>query len=182
MGNDLSDYAALVSKVDAKFAEIERRHPASIRCGEGCHTCCLPGLTVFGVERRALARWIRITPGKAAAIRRNATEAPHGGGRCALLDAAGRCLVYPVRPLVCRSHGVPLRVRIEPGSNPTDDVCPLNFEGVAIASLEGSDRIDLDTLNLLLGLVQRRFDPTDPGARFPLTADGLLGRSRSSER
>jgi Fe-S-cluster containining protein len=45
--------------------------------------------------------------------------------RCAALDPAGRCKIYEARPLVCRSHGVPIRMR--QGGLPVVQACHRNF-------------------------------------------------------
>ena len=50
---------------------------------------------------------------------------PRGIDRCAALDGAGRCKIYEARPLVCRSHGVPIRLRR--GSLPVVQACHRNF-------------------------------------------------------
>jgi len=64
---------------------------------------------------------------------RSAAEAgpgdPHaaapGAERCAALDRDGRCKIYDARPLVCRSHGVPIRLR--QGGLPVVQACHRNF-------------------------------------------------------
>lgn len=48
-----------------------------------------------------------------------------GIDRCAALDTAGRCKIYAARPLVCRSHGAPIRMR--EGSLPVVQACHRNF-------------------------------------------------------
>ena len=63
----------------------------------------------------------------AAEQRRNLAD-PGPPDRCAGLDAAGRCRIYPARPLVCRSHGVPIRLR---GALPVIQACHRNFTRIA---------------------------------------------------
>jgi hypothetical protein len=48
-----------------------------------------------------------------------------GAGRCAALDGGGRCRIYGARPLVCRSHGVPIRLRDR--GLPVVQACHRNF-------------------------------------------------------
>lgn len=168
----LHEYQAVLHKVDAKFAEIQGKHAARMQCGAGCHACCLPGLTVCGVERDHLLQHIDATPGLQERLEQLQAQNPHGGTRCSMLDADGRCLVYAARPLVCRSHGVPLHV--EAGRL---DACPLNFTDLPLAQLDAADRIDLQTLNLLLAVVQRRYDASGAERRFALTIDGLRAQT-----
>jgi hypothetical protein len=168
MQDRLAEYRAVVAKVDAKFEEIRARHAASFACASGCHACCAPGLTVSGVEKAAIAEHIQAhdLQGTLEALDR---ERPHGDARCRFLDAAGQCAIYAVRPIVCRSHGAPVRV---PGGRL--DACPLNFRGVPLDRLAPTDSIHVETLSTLLFVIGRRFDPQDEGRRFPLTVAGLL--------
>src|SRR5262249_7716586 len=93
-----------------------------MQCSTGCSDCCHVRLTITAVEaaairahvagwppdqRRALAggQTDRADPTDRTALPGDETD------RCAALDATGRCKIYEARPLVCRSHGVPIRMR-----------------------------------------------------------------------
>ncbi len=152
----LATYRELLAKVDAKFAEIASAHPASLQCRLGCHSCCKPGLTVSALEAESLRRFFT-AQAKAREERQEILRTdPHGGTRCGLLNARGACIAYEARPLVCRSHGVPLRIK--EAATERLDVCPLNFPGENLASLPASDSINLETLNTLLSLLNRQFN------------------------
>ena len=110
---------------------------------------------------------VRQTQGLDERLRQLQAHPPHGEQRCELLDADGRCAVYAARPIVCRSHGAPLRL-----PDGQLDACPLNFEGEDLARL--GDCIDVQTLDTLRFVVARRYDPHDDGRRYPLTIDELL--------
>jgi len=166
------EYRAVLAKVDAKFADIRGRHEASFGCRNGCHACCAPGLRVATVEQQHLAEHIRMTPGLRTQLEALAAADPHGGTRCALLMADGACAVYEARPLICRSHGAPVRVR-EAGQVRLD-VCSLHFRGVQLAALPPGDCIDVETLNTLLFVVNRRAHPDDAGERHLLTLEAIL--------
>ena len=45
----LATYEQLLAKLEHKFAEIQARNQSQMKCGRGCHACCVPNLTVFGV-------------------------------------------------------------------------------------------------------------------------------------
>jgi hypothetical protein len=165
----LANYRALVAKVDAKVAEISARHPAALACRAGCHGCCQPGLTVNSVEAAHLAAFLAADPARRARAREAVAADAHAGTRCALLAADGRCSVYEARPIVCRSHGVPVQVlRTTIAKVKTRDVCPLNFVGLPLAELPAGDLIDLDTLNTLMALIDAQHGGA--GTRTPLAA------------
>ena len=77
---------------------------------------------------------------------RHHVAAHAGGERCPLLEDH-RCLLYAARPIICRTHGLPI-IYTE-GNERKVDCCPLNLnEGDQPVS--GSAIIDLDRLNTLL--------------------------------
>jgi Fe-S-cluster containining protein len=141
-----SPLGQLHAKVDAFFARVEARHGDEVACRTGCADCCRARLTVTGVEARAIAgevaRW-SIEQRRALAAQ---VEARHGDPRCAALDDADRCTIYEARPIVCRSHGVP--VRLQRGSLPVIEVCPRNFARSAPAADCVLDQATLSTLVL----------------------------------
>ena len=106
----MSRYPELAAKVDAFFARVQARHGDQMKCGSGCSHCCHVRLTVTGVEAKALHAEISgWDPTRKAALAANAAASPPD--RCAALDPDGHCLVYAGRPLVCRSHGAPIKIR-----------------------------------------------------------------------
>jgi hypothetical protein len=124
MGN-AHDIGKLHAAIDVMVARIVEAHGDRLRCAPGCCDCCVDGLTVFEVEAQ------HILDHHAEAL-----SDPHPPGRCALLDRAGRCRVYPHRPYVCRTQGLPLRWIDETGDVvERRDICPLNEPGPAIEEL-----------------------------------------------
>ena len=170
----IARYRELVAKVDAAFNAIQAQHTHAMKCGRGCAACCKPKLTVCAVERAAIRDYLVAQPDTAAAVSANAAADPHRGKACAMLDSSGSCLIYPVRPLVCRSHGAPLSYKPTKGLEQRD-VCPLNFTDGDLASLPPNDFINLDTLNTLLALINKAFAPAASLARFPLDLAGITG-------
>ncbi len=165
-----ANLAALHAKVDAKFADIAARHPDQVNCRRGCHSCCLPNLTVVGVEAARIRQYFVDHPDALAAARTNARDKPHGATRCAMLDVDGGCVIYPVRPTLCRAHGAPALV--SKPSGPQLDVCPLNFTNIKLETLP-DDRIGVDHLNTLLFLTGELWQPGTSRKRVRLTLRGL---------
>lgn len=166
-------YRALLAKADAKFAEVEGRHPSAFQCRSGCHGCCLPGLSVSSLEAAHISAYLADHPDVARRAAAAEKDDPHHGKRCAFLDAAGACTIYEVRPLICRTHGMPVKYKTEDGAL-ARDVCPLNFTSTPVASLPEQDVLHLDTVNTILALLNEQFAPGQGGARAPLTPSHML--------
>ena len=166
----LADYRQLIAKVDAHVAGVVAACADQLACKPGCSSCCRH-LTVTAVEAFALAGALRERPSGEVERLRALAAAAAGDMDCPLL-AGGLCQLYAARPLICRTHGLPLLVEDEAGQRV--DFCPLNF--TAAESLPSSLVLDLEKLNTLLALVNRRFleglaaAGTDLPARLSLAA------------
>jgi hypothetical protein len=160
----VSRYTELVAKVDAFFARVAARHGDDMQCGSGCSDCCEVRLTITAVEAQAIASALAAWP----ALRREALAANARGAtsqRCAALDPGGRCLIYEVRPLACRSHGAPIRMHER--SLPVIESCFRNFTRV---TPDADCVLDQTTLSALVLAVDR--DAGGDGTRVDLA--GLL--------
>jgi Fe-S-cluster containining protein len=171
--NSLENYFRLVEKVDELCLRITERFRESISCRRGCDACCRH-LTLFPVEGAALAQALKgAEPALAENIRIRALEATPDGP-CPLLEN-GDCLLYEARPLICRTHGLPLLSSSE--GEKRVDFCPENFRG--LESLPGSAVIDLEMLNSSLVAVNtlfvREVFPEEPGLDRGSIAEWLLG-------
>jgi hypothetical protein len=172
--DDLAEYRALVAKVDGAVDAALARAGDQVTCHAGCSSCCVDGLSVLPVEAFAIAA-------HAAVHGVSSLRAGHDG--CVFLDDGGRCGIYATRPLLCRTHGLPLRSTSSPAADaqpPTrgsglkilDDVsvCALNFNGRAPRP---SEALDADVLLQLLVTVDRRYR-----ARVGLPDDASRARLR----
>ena len=167
--DDLAEYRALVGKVDDAVARAADRAGDQLTCRSGCASCCVDGLSVLPVEAFALAAAVeaRVAAGHDLPAVRPTDDA------CVFLDVDNRCAVYEARPLLCRTHGLPL-VTGEPARGAlriVDDVsvCALNFPDRLPTR---ADALDAGRLLQLLVTVDRRFRarvglPDDAG-RIPL--------------
>lgn len=159
MSRAVSRIEELAHKVDAFFARVAVRHGTDMQCATGCSDCCHVRLTVTAVEAAAIRAHVTTWPTEQ---RRNLAEAGPTD-RCAALDAAGRCKIYPARPLVCRSHGVPIRLRR--GALPVVQACYRNFTHTTPDPDCVLDQVTLSTTLLAVDAAEAR-DPageTGPG-------------------
>ncbi|CAN5801622.1 hypothetical protein BH11MYX2_BH11MYX2_08140 [soil metagenome] len=120
----MSRLVELQGKVDAFFARAEARHGDDMQCTTGCSDCCHVRLTVTTVEAAAIWEHLQaLAPAEREALATAAEQA--APDRCTALGPDGRCRIYAVRPIVCRSHGAPIRMRRD--SLPVIESCFRNF-------------------------------------------------------
>lgn len=140
----LTQYRLLLEKVDRFSAAIGQRFADHIACRRGCDACCTH-IGVMVVEAIAIAQAVAALPeAERDAIRQRARTMADGDA-CPLLQE-GVCLLYHARPVICRSHGLPLLLE-EDGTKRLDH-CPLNFQGME--SLPGEAVLNLEILNQAL--------------------------------
>lgn len=156
----------LRARVDDHFTRTHARHAASMHCHLGCDRCCHVRLTVFGIEAERIAAALRALesddPELRARIRRQADDPTHAD-RCALL-VDGRCATYQERPLICRSHGVPVLAPSDDGDAAVS-CCPLNFEDGAFPR---DALLHVEAVNRPLSVMATLWD--GEGTRVSLTA------------
>jgi uncharacterized protein len=117
----VSRLGELYVKVDGFFDRVATRHGEDMQCTTGCSDCCHVRLTITEVEAAAIRRLVEAWP-----VEQRRALADRGpDDHCAALDAGGRCKVYEARPIVCRSHGAPIRMR--KASLPVIEACFRNF-------------------------------------------------------
>lgn len=116
----MSRLGELTAKIDGFFARVEARHGDDMQCQTGCSDCCHVRLSVTGVEADAIRAHVATLP---AVSRAQFNQGPVD--KCAALDPTGRCMIYEARPVICRSHGAPIRMRRD--SLPVLESCYRNF-------------------------------------------------------
>jgi Fe-S-cluster containining protein len=162
----LENYRALLARVDELCGQTVSRFESHISCRPGCDACCRH-LSLFAVEAAALKAALELLPPQEAElIREKGLTAPPD--RCPLLHD-GLCLLYQARPIICRTHGLPLLVSREGQSGV--DFCPENFQGVE--TIPGSAIIHLDRLNEMLAAINALFLRSFPGPERIAMAEAL---------
>lgn len=145
----------LHGKVDGFFTRVEARHGSDMQCATGCSDCCHVQLTITSVEAAAIRQLVERWPDD----RRASLAEP--GPHCAALDPQGRCKIYDARPIVCRSHGAPIRMRR--ASLPVIESCFRNFTQT---EPDADCVLDQETLSALTLAVDR--DAGGTGERVDL--------------
>jgi len=164
----LENYLALLSRVDELCGQTAARFDSQITCHAGCDACCRH-LSVFAVEAAALGQALKSISESQVALIRQTAEQSGPEAPCPLLHQ-GLCLLYQARPIICRTHGLPLLISRDGSSGV--DFCPENFRG--LSSIPGSAVIDLDRLNAMLATINALYLQSFPGPERLTVAQALL--------
>ena len=158
---NLRNYRILVARIDELCRRIVAEYGEYLVCGEGCDGCCRH-VSIFPVEAVALAEALGGLPAEQAAHIRELARAASTVDACPLLEN-GRCLLYSARPIICRTHGLPLLIGQE--GEERIDFCPKNFREVA--SIPAVAVINLDLLNATLAAINAVFSTSRRGSAEP---------------
>ncbi|QXE92583.1 YkgJ family cysteine cluster protein [Geomonas subterranea] len=163
----LENYLALLSRVDEICQRTFEAFSPHITCRAGCDACCRH-LSIFAVEAAALTRALRELPAGEAELVRAKARGAREDSPCPLLHD-GLCLLYQSRPIICRTHGLPLLLSRD--GERTVDFCPENFQG--LPSIPGSAVIDLERLNVMLATINALYLQSFPGPERLTIAQAL---------
>ncbi|GFO58290.1 hypothetical protein GMST_06150 [Geomonas silvestris] len=167
----LDNYRALLARIDEMCRATAERFHEEIVCRPGCDSCCRH-LSIFAVEAAALTQALRELPVEQAQEIRSAAAQAAADGPCPLLKG-GLCLLYRARPIICRTHGLPLLL-IREGAKGVD-FCPENFRG--LTSIPGNAVLDLERLNEALATINALYLRSFPGPERLTLAQALLADS-----
>ena len=149
----LRNYHRLIDQVDTDCRRIQEGYAGQIACEKGCAVnCCRIHLSVFPIEAVSLAMALKkLSREMVRHIRQKAGQA-NSFGPCPLLEEGG-CLMYPSRLMICRTHGLPMR--IEYRGKQSIGFCRKNFR--KLDPIPDDAVIDLDCLNNHLAAVNQLF-------------------------
>ena len=176
----LEGLQGLFQQVDQAFHAISKRHPREFSCKKGCADCCNAFFDVSYVEAVALHKGWGKLPRKVKrevlkqakkAMRQLERMSGHEDPsrvriRCPLLMKGNVCALYELRPVNCRTYGV-----------------PTNFQGKAHVCPVSGFRLGERYTTLNLGPIQERLlmlsmeaGATRLGAARFTIADIILGQ------
>lgn len=151
MAFDFSRLNQFYSLLDRETAGIAVRFGNQLKCKAGCADCCVDGITVWAVEAAHIENCY-------SDLLQTAKPAPEGG--CAFLDEQRHCRIYPARPYVCRTQGLPLRWLEENDSRHLQefrDICPLNEEEIDLLQLDEKECWTIGPFESDLAHLQKEF-------------------------
>lgn len=148
MDDPLKSYLALVEKVDAFFDRVAERYGDKIKCAPGCADCCRRIITLypFEIERMMAAAAELDSAELKGVIQRSRQAEGNLEAACPMLKE-DRCLIYADRPIICRTHGLPMLV---PGEDSLS-MCVYNLRG--LEHLDSDCVLDLKPVNQILATI-----------------------------
>ena len=109
-------YYQLIADLDTTITALAgNRFQSILRCGPGCSDCCMQ-FSVLPLEAAFIAEILQA----------KILVAGNDREKCLLL-ADDLCQVYEVRPVICRTQGLPLGYVDEVAGAIEVSACPLNF-------------------------------------------------------
>lgn len=142
-------------RIDEHFEAAYDRSQDEMRCGRGCDACCYVRLSVFSIEaqgiERSLAELAQRAPALRERVRRQADD-PAAAEHCPML-VDGACAIYDDRPLICRSHGLP--IALDGDHEGEVHWCELNFVDAAPPS---ASVLRLEAVNKPLSVMALMWD------------------------
>ena len=150
------------------FAEFQKKHGQNMQCRSGCSSCCYVDLSIFEGEAQIIIDWAANLPENQKTNVLNALQSQEGVWKKNTLGKKNKpcpflinntCSVYEVRPIICRTQGMPLQYKISDVKNQVQlavDVCPLNFSTENTLP-DRAQWLDLDRLNSLQSIAENHF-------------------------
>jgi Fe-S-cluster containining protein len=134
LSNAIDDYRTLRQQADGTATNLKRIHAGQMVCKKGCCQCCV-NLTVFPVEFFSM-----VDEMKQAGVTKPVFDAAK---ECGYLNKQGECVIYPYRPIICLTQGLPLAFYDEDTQGYSVTFCQKNFTDT------GSERLDFNAENTL---------------------------------
>lgn len=113
----MHNFSLLLSKIDKTTLKLFDHHSTHLACRKGCDQCCM-NFRLLPVEFHFIVDQLKE---KQIKINNLASDE-----ECPFL-VDHECQIYEYRPIICRSHGLPILTMDEEGENWELSFCPLNF-------------------------------------------------------
>lgn len=153
-------YYQLRTEIDVLSESIEKEHHQHLKCKKGCDHCCM-AISVFPVEFYAIEA--EINPDKLPVM-----PLPQDDTNCRyLVDHS--CSIYKSRPVICRTHGLPLLYMSLDGDDYELSCCELNFTDFDMADFNEENTYPMYRINSELYSINKEFVLTFENGKYSET-------------
>ncbi len=167
----------LFNQIDNAVATVAQKHPREFRCKKGCSDCCNAVFDISLAEAMLIKKYFSMLGRKTRRqVLKKAKEAQKTWDEnfvaktiddisklripCPLLSRDEECLLYEVRPVNCRTYGVPTEI------NGHGHVCSLS----GFKAGQSYPTIRLNIIQEELLKISGQVDPQKANQRWPISA------------
>lgn len=144
---EISNYIELRTEISELSEKLGTLHKDRMACKKGCSSCCM-NFKVLPVEYFSMLKQLKENPPKGF----RELDAEHDDCNF-LIDHI--CQIYEARPIICRTHGLPLLFMNQEGDAWELSACPLNFK--KFDDFHTENTYPQDTYNSKLFMINREF-------------------------
>ncbi len=146
--NSTKQYLALRQAIDSLSESLEGQHKNHMKCKTGCDLCCMD-YSVFPIEFHSILNALKVDK-TVPAINKDTLKED-----CIFLNNH-QCSIYEERPIICRTHGLPLLFMGEDG-NWELSACELNFTEFDMEEFAEENTFPQDKFNSKLFMLNKEF-------------------------
>ncbi|WP_297089684.1 YkgJ family cysteine cluster protein [uncultured Draconibacterium sp.] len=148
MNQHFSAYKKLRDSIDKRVKELEKEHKSHLKCKAGCDLCCMD-YNIFPIEFYSILHALQEKKQLPQVAAKNDASA------CIFLNSHC-CAIYDERPIICRTHGLPLLFMNEE-SQWELSACELNFTEFDMEDFSEENTFSQDKFNSKLFLLNKKF-------------------------
>jgi Fe-S-cluster containining protein len=152
----IQGFEHLRNEADNSCNELHFQHQQHTVCRHGCDQCCM-NFNLLPVEFHAILNAVK---GRKIDIQLTGNDE-----ECPFL-VEHSCQIYESRPLICRSHGLPILTMDEDGDDWELSFCPLNFTKADEEYFTNENCYPQDVFNSKLYLLNQEFINTYKDEKF----------------
>lgn len=141
-------YYQLRTEIDALSESLEKVHHQHLSCKKGCDLCCM-AISVFPIEFYAIKAELNVKSLEGLPV-------PQSEVDCQFL-VEHSCAIYPSRPVICRTHGLPLLYMSLEGDEYELSCCELNFTRYYFENFDEENTYPMDRINSRLYQINKNF-------------------------
>lgn len=141
-------YKVLVKEIDKVTARLEKVHHNHLQCKNGCDLCCID-FSIFPLEYYSILNSLNIENLKPVPVENSENNI------CSFL-VNHSCTIYQHRPIMCRTHGLPLLYANDDGDYELS-ACELNFTDFDFEDFTMDNTLPQDKYNSKLFVLNKQF-------------------------
>lgn len=144
----LENYRKQRDQIDALADKLAEKHQKHMMCKAGCDLCCMD-YSIFPVEFYTIRERLKEKEYQ------HDVPATKDENSCVFLKDH-KCAIYEERPVICRTHGLPLLYMNEDGDWELS-ACELNFTEFDMDEFTEENTFPQDTFNSRLFMLNKEF-------------------------